>query len=48
MSKRATEYVIWGGELGVGRQLALDSMKAPAIHFLYSILDRNIIHSIIM
>lgn len=47
MSKRATECVIQSGELGVGRQLALDSMKASAIHSLYSLLDRNIIHSII-
>lgn len=48
MSKRATECVIWGGERGVGRQLALDSMKDSAIHSLFSLLDRNIIHSIIM
>lgn len=48
MSKRATECVIQGGELGVGRQLALDSMKASAIHSFYCLLNRNIIHSIIM
>lgn len=47
MSKRATECVIEGGELGVGRQLALDSMKASAIHSAYSLLDRNIIRGII-
>lgn len=47
MSKRATECVIEGGELGVGRQLALDSMKPSAIHSLYPLLDWNIIHSII-
>lgn len=47
MSKRATECLIQGGELGVGRQLALDSMKASAIHSFYSLLDRNIIHGII-
>lgn len=48
MSKRATECVIQGGELGVGRQLALDSMKASAIHSVYSFSDRNIIHSVIV
>uniref|UniRef100_A0A3Q1GNC4 Synaptotagmin XIVa n=1 Tax=Acanthochromis polyacanthus TaxID=80966 RepID=A0A3Q1GNC4_9TELE len=44
-------YIIRGEFLfllqSVGRQLALDSMKASAIHSLYSLLDRNIIHSII-
>lgn len=47
MSKRATECVIQGGEQGVGKQLALDSMKAAAIHSLDSLLDRNIIRNII-
>lgn len=40
--------MIQGGERGVGRQLALDGMKAPAIQSCYSLLDGNIIHCIIV
>ncbi|MEQ2261177.1 hypothetical protein XENORESO_006773 [Xenotaenia resolanae] len=47
MSKRGTECVIQGGELSAGKQLALDSMKASAIHFVHSLLDRSRIRSII-
>lgn len=48
MSKGASECVIWSGELSVGRQLALDSMKDLAIHSSFSLVDRNIIRGIIV
>lgn len=48
MSKGATECVIWSGELSVGRQLALDSMKDLAIHSSFSLVDSNIIRGIIV